>query len=81
MTSIEHKPARKSLWAKHKIFETNSIILVIGVLNNGLNLLHVNSFWQYVAKGIVILLAVMVDVLRKREKAKKNLNPKQAAKA
>lgn len=32
MTSIEHKPARKSLWAKHKIFETNSIILVIGVL-------------------------------------------------
>ena len=32
MTSIEHKPARRSLWAKHKIFETNSIILVIGVL-------------------------------------------------
>jgi len=32
MTTIEHKPARKSLWAKHKIFETNSIILVIGVL-------------------------------------------------
>lgn len=32
MTSIEHKPACKSLWAKHKIFETNSIILLIGVL-------------------------------------------------
>jgi len=32
MTSIEHKPARKSLWAKHKILETNSIILLIGVL-------------------------------------------------
>ena len=25
MSSIEHKPARRSLWAKHKIFETNSI--------------------------------------------------------
>ena len=32
MTSIDHKAPRRSLWAKHKIFETNSIILVIGVL-------------------------------------------------
>ena len=42
-------------------------ILVIGVLNNGLNLLHVNSFWQYVARGVVILLAVYVDLIRKRK--------------
>lgn len=42
-------------------------ILVIGVLNNGLNLLHINSFWQYVARGVVILLAVYVDLLRKRK--------------
>lgn len=41
-------------------------ILVIGVLNNGLNLLHVNSFWQYVARGVVILLAVYVDLMRKK---------------
>lgn len=41
-------------------------ILVIGVLNNGLNLLHINSFWQYVARGTVILLAVYVDLLRKK---------------
>ena len=38
--------------------------LIIGVLNNGLNLLNVNSFWQYVVKGAVILLAVFVDYLR-----------------
>lgn len=36
--------------------------LIIGVLNNGLNLLNVNSFWQYVVKGIVILLAVFSQV-------------------
>ena len=35
--------------------------LIIGVLNNGLNLLNVNSFWQYVVKGVVILLAVFLD--------------------
>ena len=41
--------------------------LVIGVLNNGLNLLNVNSFWQYVVKGTVILLAVFVDYLRNKK--------------
>jgi ribose transport system permease protein len=34
---------------------------LIGVLNNGLNLLNVSSFYQQVVKGIVILLAVLLD--------------------
>lgn len=42
--------------------------LIIGFLNNGLNLLNVNSFWQYVVKGLVILLAVFVDFFRNRNK-------------
>jgi ribose transport system permease protein len=41
---------------------------VIGFLNNGLNLLNINSFWQLVVKGAVILLAVYVDILKKRGK-------------
>ncbi|MCM8712088.1 ribose ABC transporter permease [Clostridium sp. SYSU_GA19001] len=43
-------------------------VLVIGVLNNGLNLLNINSFWQLIAKGIVILLAVYVDILKKKKR-------------
>jgi len=35
--------------------------LIIGVLNNGLNLLNVSSFYQQVAKGAVILIAVYID--------------------
>lgn len=35
--------------------------LIIGVLNNSLNLLGVSSFYQLVAKGVIILLAVFVD--------------------
>lgn len=35
--------------------------LIIGVLNNGLNLLNVSSFYQQVVKGLVILLAVLLD--------------------
>ena len=42
--------------------------LIIGFLNNGLNLMNVNSFWQYVVKGLVILLAVFMDFLRTRNK-------------
>ncbi len=42
--------------------------LIIGVLNNGLNLLNVNSFWQYVVKGVVILLAVFIDYIRNKDK-------------
>ncbi|WP_422446606.1 ABC transporter permease [Thermoanaerobacterium sp. DL9XJH110] len=35
--------------------------LIIGVLNNGLNLLNVSSYYQLLAKGAVILLAVLLD--------------------
>ena len=35
--------------------------IIIGVLNNGLVLLNVSPFWQQVVKGLVILLAVVID--------------------
>jgi ribose transport system permease protein len=40
--------------------------ILLGMLNNGLNLLGVSSFWQYIAKGIAILLAVYIDMIRKK---------------
>ena len=36
-------------------------ILIIAVLNNGLNILGVSSYYQDVVKGIVILIAVLSD--------------------
>lgn len=46
-------------------------VLIIGVLNNGMNLLKINSYWQYVVKGIVILGAVYIDFLKKRRSLRK----------
>jgi ribose transport system permease protein len=43
------------------IFGTLVGALLIGVLNNGLNLLGVSAFYQQVIKGAVILLAVLLD--------------------
>ena len=39
---------------------------VIGVLSDGLVLLGVSEFWQIVIKGVVIILAVVVDQLQQR---------------
>ena len=36
-------------------------VLIIAVLNNGLNILGVSSYYQDVVKGIVILIAVLSD--------------------
>jgi ribose transport system permease protein len=48
------------------IFGTLVGALLIGVLNNGLNLLGVSSFYQQVIKGSVILIAVLLDRAGKR---------------
>lgn len=39
---------------------------IIGVLSNGLNLMGIPSFYQQVIKGVVLILAVMLDLLTKR---------------
>lgn len=46
---------------KGRIVGTLVGALIIGTLNNGLNILNVSSFYQQVVKGIVILLAVLMD--------------------
>ena len=47
-----------------KIYGTLIGVLIIAVLNNGLNILGVSSYYQDVIKGLVILIAVLSD--RKR---------------
>lgn len=49
------------------IFGTAIGALIIGILNNALNMLQVSSYYQDVAKGIVILIAVLLD--RKQRKS------------
>lgn len=44
-----------------RIWGTFVGILIIAVLNNGLNILGVSSYWQEVVKGAVILVAVLSD--------------------
>ncbi len=42
-------------------------VLILGVLSNGLNLLQVNSYLQIVLTGVIIILAVLVSGLARRQ--------------
>lgn len=46
-------------------------MLILGVLQNGLTLLDVSSFWQDITRGLVIIIAVYMDSLRKDSIIKK----------
>ena len=54
------------------VFGTLLGALIVGSLNNGLNLLGVTTFWQTAALGVVLVLAVVLDaalLLRARRRA------------
>ncbi len=41
-------------------------VLIIGVLDYGMNFLNINQYWKYVVLGIALLAAVTVDTLQTR---------------
>ncbi len=41
---------------------------IIAIINNDLNLLNVHSYWQQIAKGLIILVAVVLDVSTRRSR-------------
>ena len=45
---------------------------VIGILNDGMVMMGVSSFWQRVIRGVVIILAVIIDQMQSRGSFKSN---------
>ena len=50
---------------KGTIFGSFIGLLVVAILTNGLDLLNVSSYYQEIIKGVIILLAVLADRVRK----------------
>lgn len=55
-----------------KVFGTIWGCLIVGVINNSLNLMKVNSNWQVIVKGMLIIIAIIIDsqterIIKKRE--------------
>ena len=41
-------------------------VMIIGILNNGMALMSVQTYWQTFIKGTLLILAVTIDVLRRK---------------
>ncbi|SEG81927.1 ribose transport system permease protein [Actinacidiphila yanglinensis] len=53
-----------------RVQRTLAGVLVIGVLNNGLTLMSVNSYYQQLARGAVFVLAVVLGAVGERRRAR-----------
>ena len=45
-------------------------VLIIGVINNGMNLMSVSSYWQEVVKGLIIAITVILDIYSSKRRTK-----------
>jgi len=52
---------------KGGIGKTITGLLAIGIINNGLSLMRVSSYWQSITMGAIILIAIIIDQSRKEE--------------
>ena len=43
-------------------------VLIIGILSNGLTILGISEYWQQVAKGLILAVAVGFDAVQKNRK-------------
>lgn len=43
-------------------------VLVIYAVKNGMTLLAVNAYWQQVAQGAIIIIAIFLDIIRKKQR-------------
>ncbi|MGI5858831.1 MAG: ABC transporter permease [Tepidanaerobacteraceae bacterium] len=53
------------------VISTLAGALIIGLINNGLNLLEVNAYWQKIALGVIIVGAIALDAFRSSQSASK----------
>ena len=53
---------------KGTISGTILAVILLGILTNGMTLLGVNTFWQNVAKGALLIVAVVIQQLRSGER-------------
>jgi ribose transport system permease protein len=52
------------------VFGTLIGALIVGTLNNGLNLLGVQTFWQTIVQGVILVAAVALDALVQKRRGR-----------
>lgn len=47
-------------------------VFIVGIINNLMNLCSVNAYWQQIVKGVVILVAILLDIITRNSIMKSN---------
>jgi len=42
-------------------------VLIIGMITNGMLLLNIHSYWQQVAKGLILIIAVGAETIKQKK--------------
>ena len=65
------------------VFRMIGGVLVMGVISNGMNVAGISEYWQYVAKGGILLVSVAIDSYRTlvNSRRKNHIISSKAAKA
>lgn len=50
------------------VWGTLTGVLLLGIIANGLNLMHVDASWQYVVTGLIIIIAVIIHERRLKKR-------------
>jgi L-arabinose transport system permease protein len=45
-------------------------VLIMGTVQNAMNLMNIPTFYQYMVRGVILLIAVLIDQLKQRNAAK-----------
>jgi ribose transport system permease protein/erythritol transport system permease protein len=53
---------------------------VIGVINDGMTMMGVTEFWQQVIRGLVIIIAVVIDQVQRNIQARMALQARNESK-
>ena len=59
-----------ALNTEHPMTNTLAGSLIIGLINNGMNLLEINAYWQKVVLGVIIIASIAMDSYRTNKAAK-----------
>ena len=51
-----------------RIWGTMVGVIFLGILMNGMTLLNVSEYWQHVVRGVIILVAVLLNLLQKEKR-------------
>ena len=43
-------------------------VLIMGTVQNAMNLLNIPTFYQYILRGLILLIAVLLDQLKRKSR-------------